>query len=102
MDQLIYHVVVIRWKPDLPVGQVEKIVQRLNALPASVPSLRKMRCSPDLGWAAGNFDFGLVAEFEDRQGWQVYMEAREHRVMVSEFMAPWIETRTAVQFEIPS
>ena len=38
--------------------------------------LRAYHVGPDLGLAGGNFEFAVVADFDDLEGYQVYQDNR--------------------------
>jgi hypothetical protein len=62
-----------------------------------VPSLRSYLLGPDLGVNAGNYDFGVVAAFDDMDGYLAYRDNPEHRAIIDEWIAPIIASRVAVQ-----
>ena len=97
---MITHLVMFRWKPEIPDGQVEKITAALSSLPGVIPTVRSYRCGPDAGTgSAGNFDYAVAATFDDIDGWRVYDEDAEHNRVRAEVIRPWIAERAAVQFE---
>lgn len=99
---MITHVVMFRWRPEMPEGQVERIVAALSGLPASIDTIRSYACGADVGAAgAANFDFAVVATFDDIDGWRAYDTHAEHDRVRAEVVRPWIAERASVQFESP-
>jgi len=97
---VITHVVMFRWRPEMPEGQVERIVAALSALPGSIDSIRSYACGADVGAAgAANFDFVAAATFDDIDGWRAYEADAEHERVRAEVIRPWIAERASVQFE---
>ena len=97
---MITHVVMFRWRREMPQGQVERIVTALAALPASIDSIRSYACGPDMGVAgAANYDFAVSATFDDIDGWRTYDTDAEHERVRAEEIRPWIADRASVQFE---
>ena len=97
---MITHVVTFRWRPEMPQGQVERIVAALSGLPASIDSIRSYACGADVGAAgAANYDFAVVATFDDIGGWRTYGSHAEHERVLAEVVRPWIAERASVQFE---
>jgi len=97
---VITHVVMFRWRPEMPEGQVERIVAALSALPASIDSIRSYACGPDVGAAtAANYDFAVSVTFDDLDGWRAYDVDAEHDRVRAEVLRPWIAERASVQFE---
>ena len=55
------------------------------------------RAGPDLGLVEGNFEFAVVADFDDLEGYQVYRDNPEHREIIGKFIQPIAAQRAAVQ-----
>ena len=94
------HVVMFRWAPTATAAQIDAVVDGLGALPAEVPSVRAYRFGPDAGLAEGNFDFTVVADFDDVDGYVVYRDHPDHRSLITELIAPIVAERVAVQYEL--
>ena len=72
---MITHVVAFRWKPGIPAGHVEVITDALRALAAQVGTARSYACGADARLAdRPNFDYAIVATFDDVDGWKAYDE----------------------------
>jgi hypothetical protein len=76
---MIRRVVVFRWTAEATEEQKQQVAAGLRRLPALLPVLRAYQVGPDLGLAEGNFDFAVVADFDDLEGLQVYRDNPEHR-----------------------
>ena len=96
---MIRHIVVFRWTPEATQEQKQRVAAELARLPALVPSIRAFRVGPDMGINEGNFDFGVVADFDDAGGYVTYRDHPEHRKIVEEFIRPIRGQRAAIQFE---
>lgn len=94
------HIVLLRWAPDTSDDQVAVITTSLRGLPAAVPEIVSYRCGSDLGLGEGNADFGVVADFADREGWIVYRDHPAHQAIITEHISPHLAERTAIQYEI--
>jgi hypothetical protein len=93
--------VLLRWKPGIAPSHVEQLVNALRALPARGIPFLSYTCGPDLGMAGPNgWDFAVVGEFADEVDWRVYMDDPEHDRIRRELIAPWVDDRALVQFEI--
>jgi hypothetical protein len=97
---MIRHVVMFRWTPQATEEQKRRVVDELGRLPALLPVLRAYHVGPDLGLAEGNFEFAVVADFDDLAGFQAYREHPEHRRIIAEFIQPIAAQRAAVQHEL--
>lgn len=97
---MIIHVVAFRWKPGIPDGHVEAVKSQLMAFASSLPEVRSYRCGTDVGASdMGNFDFAIVAEFDNIDDWRVYDTHPTHTEIRAGVVRPWIEERAAAQFE---
>src|SRR5208282_259328 len=81
---MIRHVVMFRWTPEATGGQKQQVAAELRLLPA----LRAYHVGPDLGLVEGNFEFAVVADFDDLEGYQVYRDNPEHREIIGKFIQP--------------
>ena len=55
------------------------IFEELAKLPGIIPALRDYRVGPDAALADDNFDFAVVADFDDVAGYESYRDNEEHR-----------------------
>lgn len=97
---MIRHVAVFRWKPGTSEAAVARVTEGLRALPALVPSLRAYDVGPDLGLAEGQWDYAVVADFDDAEGFAAYRANAAHRAVLEERILPILGSRAAVQFDL--
>jgi Stress responsive A/B Barrel Domain len=97
---MITHIVAFRWKPETTADQLAAITAALDTMPANVLSIRSYRHGADLGTAPGvNFDYAIVATFDDLDGWRQYDTHPVHDAARANVIRPWIADRAAIQFE---
>lgn len=97
---MITHIVMFRWTSEMPEGHVAAIAAALDGLPPAVPAIRTYRHGSDLGVsAATNYDYAIVATFDDVDGWRQYDTHPVHEAARTDVIRPWIAERSAVQFE---
>src|SRR5271166_6146639 len=96
---MIRHVVVFRWTPDATQEQKQRVAAELRRLPALLPVLRAYHVGADLGLAEGNFEFAVVADFDDLGGLQTYRDNPEHRAVIAQYIQLITAQRAAVQYE---
>jgi hypothetical protein len=94
------HVVMFRFQPGTTGAQVQAIADGLAGLPAAISELRDYRFGTDAGINEGNFEFAVVADFDDREGYLVYRDHPVHRQVIDERIAPVVAERAAVQYEV--
>ena len=94
------HVVMMRWTPDTTTADVNSIIEGLGGLPAAIPELRDYRFGHDVGLNEGNFDFAVVADFNDADDYLVYRDHPLHKAVITDRIAPHLAERSAVQFQV--
>lgn len=94
---MIRHVAVFRWVEDTTPEQVAAVADALRALPAQIESVRSYTFGPDLQLGAGRWDFAVVAEFDDADGYQAYVEHPSHQAVATDLIAPIRAERAHVQ-----
>lgn len=96
---MITHVVVFRWKPEIGPDHIAALAAALDRLAATMPAIRRYRHGPDVGAAAGgNWDYAVVATFDDLDGWRSYDDHAEHERVRATLIRPWAAERAAIQF----
>ncbi len=74
------------------------IFEELAKLPGIIPALRDYRVGPDAALADDNFDFAVVADFDDVAGYESYRDNEEHRRILKDMIRPVLAQRAAVQY----
>ena len=97
---MIRHVVLFTWTAAATGEQKEKVATELRSLPPLMRGLRAYHAGPDAGLAQGNFDFAVVADFEDADSYLAYRDHPAHRAVIDERIRPIMANRSAVQYEI--
>jgi Stress responsive A/B Barrel Domain len=96
---MLRHVVLISWTPEASDEQKERVLTELRRLPALIPSIRALEIGPSAGINPGAFDFGLVADFDDADGYRAYRDDPEHRAIIDRFINPIAARRASTQYE---
>ena len=97
---MLRHVALFRWADGTTAEQRQAVVQGLARLPSLIPELLDYRFGDDAGLVEGNWDFAVVADFDDVDGWRAYREHPEHRRVLSEHIARVAAERAAVQYRL--
>ncbi len=61
--------------------------------------LRAYHAGPDAGLVEGNFDYAVVADFEDAESYLAYRDHPAHRAVIEQTITP-IRQRVSVQYQI--
>jgi len=97
---MIRHVVLFTWTEGMTKEMERQFAAELTALAPTLPGLRAYHAGPDAGINQGNFDFAVVADFDDADSYLGYRDNAEHKDIVSRFSGPHTKSRAAVQYEI--
>lgn len=97
---MIRHVVVFAWDDEMTDAMEQQFAAELTALAPRLAGLRAYHAGPDAGLVEGNFDFAVVADFDDTESYLAYRDDPEHRAIISRFSGPHATVRAAVQYEI--
>ena len=93
------HVAVFTWTEGMTAELEERFAAELRALAPTLPGLRAYQCGPDAGLSDGNFDFAVVADFDDVASYLNYRDNPAHRDIIARYSRPNTKSRAAVQYE---
>ena len=94
------HVVLFTWKPGTTREQAEQVAAQLRTLPGVIEQIRAYHVGLDAGINPGNYEFAVVADFDNVADYLVYRDHPVHRAIITEHIQPLIASRAAVQYEI--
>lgn len=94
------HIVLLTLADDAPDGRAEAIAAALRELPDQIPELRSYVVGVDAGVSSGNASVAVVADTDDRAGWETYRDHPAHQAVIAELIAPVLASRSAVQHHL--
>lgn len=97
---MIRHVALFAWTAEATDAQRRRVADELSTLPPLMSGLSAYRIGPDAGIIDGNFDFAVVADFEDRESYLAYREHPAHRAIVQQVIRPITRNRASVQYQL--
>jgi hypothetical protein len=97
---MIRHVVMFTWDDKMTDEMEKQLVTELTGLAPKLAGLRSYHCGPDVGLIQGNFDFAVVADFDDADAYLAYRSNAEHQEIISRLSGPHAKSRASVQYEI--
>ncbi|MGB6456323.1 MAG: Dabb family protein [Streptosporangiaceae bacterium] len=97
---MIRHVVVFTWDDAMTDELEQQFAAELTALAPRLAGLRAYHAGPDAGLVEGNFDFAVVADFDDVDSYLAYRDHPEHQDIIRRLSRPHVTGRAAVQFEL--
>lgn len=93
------HVALFRWTPEASAEQQHALTEALAKLPGAIGEIRAYAFGPDAGLKPGNWDFAVVADFDDAGGYLVYRDNPAHRDVLERFANPIVAGRAAIQYQ---
>ena len=97
---MIRHVVVFSWVPEATDQQKQQVANELRKLPPLMTGLRAYHFGADAGIVDGNFDFAVVADFDDAESYLAYRNHPAHRTAVDQVISPIVRQRAGIQYEL--
>jgi hypothetical protein len=97
---MIRHVVLFTWDDGMTDELEQQFAAELTALAPKLSGLRAYHAGPDAGLVEGNFDFAVVADFEDDASYLAYREHPEHQDIITRLSRPHVKSRASVQYEV--
>jgi Stress responsive A/B Barrel Domain len=97
---MIRHVALFVWIPEATDKQKQQVADELQALPPLMTGLRAFHVGPDAGIVAGNFNFAVVADFDDAESYLAYRSHPAHRAVIDQVISPIVQERVSTQYEI--
>ena len=99
---MLRHVNLLTWKDGTEEAAIKAFSEHLSGYAAEIPEIRDMSFGSDLGLAERNVDFAIIVDFDDEDAFSRYLLHPAHARMVGEFLKPILESRQAIQFQVPA
>lgn len=97
---MIRHVALFTWDDEMSDELEQQLAAELMALAPRLKGLRSYHAGPDVGLVEGNFDFAVVADFDDADSYAGYRDHPDHQEIVGRLSRPHTTSRAAVQYEV--
>ncbi len=97
---MIRHVVLFTWDDEMTEELEQQFATELTALAPKLRGLRSYHAGPDAGIIEGNYDFAVVADFDDAESYLAYRTNAEHQEIIGRISSPHAKDRASVQYEI--
>ena len=75
------------WKDGTHASIKEDVLAGFDHMKQAIEHVIDMKCGSDQGFADGNFDFAMIADFADKEAWSGYRMHPEHLAFVKKFGA---------------
>src|SRR4051794_121544 len=97
---MLRHVVLFVWSDTVDADRRATTVAALRRLPEETGGMTSFAVGDDLGLREGNAHTALVADFPDEEAFRRYAQDPAHLAIIAEHIAPFLDSRSAVQYEI--
>ena len=97
---MVRHCVLFRFDDATTEADVERISAAAGELPKQIPAIRAYTFGPDLRLATGSWDYAIVGDFDDAEGWAEYDRHPDHEHFRSDVIGPHVAERCAVRFAL--
>jgi hypothetical protein len=97
---MIRHVTLFRWNESATPQLEQQIAAELAELRPRLAGNHSLYAGPDIGLIDGNYDFAVVADFDDADTYLGYRNHPEHQDIIKRLSAPITKERVSVQLEI--
>jgi hypothetical protein len=93
------HVVMFQFADHVTDDDVEQIRDGLSSLPGQIEQIRSYVHGRDVEISEGNFDYAVVADFDNVRDFVEYRDHPAHQLVIAERITPNITSRAAVQYQ---
>lgn len=98
---MILHLVLFRFRAGVSAADIEAARDALLTLGQSVPEVRRIAWTRNLGPSAPDYPFVLSVSLDDMASVERYLTHPAHVDAVARWLAPIREARLAVDIEVP-
>lgn len=95
---MITHVVMMKFKPDVPAEDIDELVGLLDALPDKIDEIQSYDFGRDIIRSGRSWDFALVSVFANLDTLNHYQVHPDHQAVVRK-LGPMCENIAAVDYE---
>jgi hypothetical protein len=93
------HCVLMNWVRPLDEAEAAELEDILGRVGSGIDTVRAYTHGPDLGLREGRFDYALVVDFDDEDGWRAY-SAHPLHLELAAFLGPLRESGAIAQFRL--
>lgn len=97
---MIRHCSLWKFTDAAPADLPTRLVEAFHAAAAEIPEIRACRVGGNIGYLPSNWDFALTIDFDDLDGYRAYVAHDRHMQIFHDLLEPYMEERTAVQFDL--
>jgi hypothetical protein len=92
------HVVMFKWAEGVGDDHIDRVRAGLDVLALEIEQIRSYVHGSDVGVSVGNYDYALVADFDNVDDFRTYRDHPSHVLFIEELITGKVDDRAAVQF----
>ncbi len=93
------HVVMFKFNEGLGAEHRARVKEGFDALPPQIDTIRRYVHGPDVRISEGNWDYVLVADFDNVNDWRTYRDHPIHQLFIAENITGNLADKASVQYE---
>ena len=93
------HVVMFQWADHVDEDHVGRVRDGLSSLPPQIEQIRSYVHGTDVGINEGNWDYVVVADFDNVQDYITYRDHPQHLLFIEEVIKGNTANRAGVQYQ---
>jgi hypothetical protein len=93
------HVVMFEFADHVEDDYVDRVRSGLSALPGQIEQIRGYLHGNDVGITEGNWDYAVVADFDNVHDYVTYRDHPTHVLFIEEVIKGNLANRAAVQYQ---
>jgi len=97
---MVRHVAMFTFKKDAPADTAARLEEGLFLLAQTITEIAAYTYGADLGLREGNYDFAVVADFQNADDFKTYAAHPDHLAFIKDRVTPVIAERVAIQFDL--
>jgi hypothetical protein len=94
------HAVLFTFTPETTPEQQQELARQLRTLPGAIEQIKAYHVGLDAGLNPGNYQFAVVADFDNVEDYLVYRDHPVHRDIIAKYVQPVVAGRAAVQYSL--
>jgi hypothetical protein len=94
------HTVLFTFTPQTTLEQQEELALQLRTLPGVIGEIKDYHVGLDARLNPGNYQFAVVADFDNVEDYLVYRDHPVHREIIGKYVTQIVADRAAVQYEL--
>ena len=90
---------MFKWADHVDADHVARVADGLSALPTEIDVIRNYVHGADVGVSEGNYDYVVVADFDNVADYRTYRDHPQHVLLIEEHVKGHVSDRAAVQYQ---